>query len=136
MFCSKSQMRRRAMPGKTKIEWADYISNPIKARHGDKQGHACVKLSEGCAHCWASTFNVRLGTGLEYTVPNMQKAEIFLDEKEIKHMLTFKPHGPFRNGRERAVIFPCDMTDLFGDWIPDEWLERLFMLFIQRKDVD
>jgi hypothetical protein len=82
------------MPTKTKIEWADYISNPLKAtplasphllgnENGGKKrtGHACIKLSEGCAHCWASTFNVRLGTGLEYTVPNMDKVELFLDER-------------------------------------------------------
>ncbi len=124
------------MPSKTKIEWADYISNPIKARYGDKQGHACVKLSEGCQHCWASTFNVRLGTGLEYTVPNMQKVEMFPDENEIKRMISFKPHGPFKNGRSRPVVFPCDMTDLFGHWVPDYWIERLFSMFAYRSDVD
>jgi protein gp37 len=124
------------MPSRTKIEWADYISNPIKARVDGKQGHACVKISEGCQHCWASTFNVRLGTGLEYTVPNMQKAEMFLDEKEFKRMIDFKPRGPFKNGRSRPVVFPCDMTDLFGDWVPDAWIDNLYAIFSRREDVD
>jgi protein gp37 len=77
-----------------------------------------------------------LGTGLEYTVPNMQKAEMFLDEKEFKHMKDFRPRGPFKNGRSRPVVFPCDMTDLFGDWVPDEWIKKLFLVFTWRYDVD
>lgn len=141
------------MPTKTKIEWADYISNPLKAtpipqpflqmgeHHLEKgsrrrNGHACVKVSEGCAHCWASTFNVRLGTGLEYTVGNLEKVEVFLDEKELERLLTFKPKGPFKNGRRRALVFPCDMTDLFGDWVPVEFIKRIFQAFGSRPEVD
>lgn len=124
------------MPSKTKIEWADYISNPIKARYESKQGHACVKISEGCAHCWASTFNMRLGTGLEYTVPNLKMVESYLDDQELMRLLTFKPRGPFKNGRDRALIFPFDMTDAFGNWIPPYWLERSFAIFNVRQDLD
>lgn len=126
------------MPSKTKIEWADYISNPIKARRLDngKQGHACVKISEGCAHCWAGNFNIRLGTGFGYTQPNLGKVEPFLDEKELVRINKFKPRGPFKWGRSRAVVFPCDMTDLFGDWVPNYWINRLIQLFALRQDVD
>lgn len=124
------------MPAKTKIEWADYISNPIKARFEGKQGHACVKISEGCAHCWASTFNVRLGTGLEYTKPNLEKVELFLDDQELNRIITFRPRGPFKNGRDRALVFMFDMTDAFGNWIDPFWLERCFDVFAARQDVD
>lgn len=135
------------MPAKTKIEWADYISNPIKAEYTSsypmngghpvtKRGHACVKISEGCAHCWASTFNVRLGTGLEYTVSNLAKAKLIFDDKEYERMKTFRPRGPFKNDRDRAVVFPCDMTDLFGDWVPWEWQEKMYNVFDARRDVD
>ncbi len=124
------------MPTKTKIEWADYISNPLKAKFGEKTGHACVKISEGCAHCWASTFNVRLGTGLEYTVGNLEKVELFLDDRELERLLTFKPKGPFKNGRNRALVFPCDMTDLFGDWVPVEYIKQIFQVFGSRPEVD
>lgn len=134
------------MPAKTKIEWADYISNPIKARSypvgmdNEKRGHACVKVSEGCAHCWASGFNTRLGTGLEYTAPNMKLVDIYLDESELKKMITFVPRlpksGVWKNGRSRAVVFPCDMTDLFGDWVPDEWIDRIFFAMHMTPHVD
>lgn len=126
------------MPAKTKIEWADYISNPIKARElkTGKQGHACVKHSEGCTHCWASNFNIRLGTGLGYTQPNLARVEHYIDEKEFKRIVNFKPHGPFKHGRERAVVFSCDMTDIFGSWISDEWLNRLFFAMHMTPHVD
>lgn len=137
------------MPTKTKIEWADFISNPLKAaplgldtalRNAPTRpariGHACIRLSEGCAHCWASTFNVRLGTGLEYTVPNMDKVELFLDERELERLATFQPRGPFKNGRQRALLFPCDMTDLFGSWVPEELIARIFEGMAKRADID
>ena len=59
------------MPNRTPIEWADYSSNPVKARHRatGKQGWACVRVSDGCLRCYAATLNRRLGTGLDYTVP-------------------------------------------------------------------
>lgn len=137
------------MPAKTKIEWADYISNPIKARYKAgpyalngghevlKQGHACVKISEGCTHCWASNFNIRLGTGLGYTLPNLEKVEVFLDEKEIKKMWVFNPkNSKFKNGRSRAVVFPCDMTDIFGDWVSDDMLDDVFQAMVNNDNVD
>lgn len=136
------------MPTKTKIEWCDYISNPIKASFEagpyplmnnqmiHKTGHACVKVSEGCAHCWASTFNVRLGTGLPYTMPNLARVNVFLDEKELERLLNFVPKPPFKNGRSRALLFPCDMTDLFGEWVPREYMVKIFNAFYKVPDVD
>jgi len=95
-----------------------------------------VKYTEGCAHCWASTFNVRLGTGLPYALPNLEKVELFLDEQELGRLGKFKPRGPFKNGRERALIFPCDMTDIFGNWVNQEWRDRIFEVVWQRSDLD
>jgi protein gp37 len=133
------------MPSKTKIEWADYVSNPIRAvyisvtetSHQVKNGYACVKISEGCAHCWASGFNVRLGTGLEYTEPNLARVDEYLSEKELERLLTFKPGGPFKNGRERGLVFVCDMTDLFSSWHSFEKYARpIFYVFERRQDMD
>jgi len=133
------------MPNKTKIEYADYVSNPIRAvyisvteeGHQVKNGYACVKVSEGCAHCWASGFNVRLGTGLEYTAPNLARVDEYLSEKELGRLLTFKPSGPFKNDRERGLVFVCDMTDLFASWHSFEKYARpIFDVFERRQDVD
>lgn len=128
------------MPTKTKIEWADYVSNPIKAIfEGDgrrKQGHACVKYSEGCAHCWASSFNVRLGTGLEYSKPNLDEVEMYLDDAEMKRLGKMRPRGPYKNQRQRPMIFICDMTDLFGEFINALWVSRIVWAMKERDDMD
>ncbi len=114
------------MPTKTKIEWADYVSNPLRATvYNGRDGFACVRKSEGCEHCWASRFNVRLGTGLEYTVPNLHKVSVYGKLKEIEAMRLFCPRGPFKNGRERALMFVCDMTDLFGEWVEYQDVRRV-----------
>jgi protein gp37 len=128
------------MATKTKIEWADYVSNPLKANFLDgekvRRGYACVKHSEGCANCWASTFNVRLGTGLAYTLPNLAKVDLFWDEAEEKRLETFKVKGPFKNGRTRPILFINDMTDLFGGWVDVEHQKRTFGVMEWRRDID
>ena len=142
------------MPSKTKIEWADYVTNPVRAKkysphpglppntesanlgEGAKQGFVCVKISEGCAHCWASSMNVRLGTGLEYSLPNLARVSTFINRKELEAIRTFRPKGPFKNGRDRALVFPCDMTDLFGEWMSDSDIGAVFNALASREDVD
>src|SRR5690606_22056971 len=52
----------------------------------------------------------------------------FLDEKELHRMLTYKPAAGKR-------CFVGDMTDVFGEWVPDELLDRLFAVFALRPDV-
>jgi protein gp37 len=128
------------MPTRTKIEWIDYVTNPIRAfvikDNLVKDGFACVRKSEGCKHCWASSMNVRLGTGLEYTLPNLAKVSIYLKQKELNAIRTFKAKGPFKNGRSRAMVFPCDMTDLFGEWMDDNDIKIVFNTLAYRMDVD
>lgn len=140
------------MPTKTKIEWADFVSNPLKATPlasphflGDenggkvqrvKRGYACVKHSEGCAHCWASSMNVRLGTGLAYTLPNLAKVDLYWDEAEALRLMNFKPKGPFKNERSRPILFFHDMTDIFGSWVDAEYQKRTWGIMEWRQDID
>lgn len=128
------------MPTKTKIEWADYVSNPLKANFMDgdtlRRGYACVKHSEGCANCWASTFNVRLGTGLAYTMPNLAKPNLFWDGREHQRLLDFKIKGPFKNGRQRPILFIHDMTDIFGAWVFHPFIVNTFEIIEARPDID
>lgn len=98
------------MGERTTIEWTDATWNPLR---GTKGKWSCVKISEGCAHCYAERFNVRQG-GPEYRV-GADAAR--LDEA----MLTL----PLRWNRPRRV-FVCSMTDAFGEWVPDDWLLAMF----------
>lgn len=107
------------MANKTSIEWCDFSSNPIRYRHREtgRDVWACAKVSPGCTHCYSEALALRFG-----------KAEPYLDEKEVKKLLDSKKLA----GRR---VFIGDMTDIFGAWVPDELLDRLFAAFALRPDV-
>ena len=108
---------------RTKIEWASDTWNPLHARRVDdgKTGWHCEKVSSGCANCYAETFNGRRlpggGTGLAYTKRSRELVETYLDEKVLA--------APLRWRKPRRV-FVCSMTDLFGEWVSDEQIDRVF----------
>lgn len=107
----------------TSIEWTDATLNPLRARRRDngKTGTHCERVSAGCAHCYASTHNGRGlpggGTRLDYARPSREKVETFLDERMLAQPLRWK--APRR-------IFLCSLTDLFGEWVTDEQIDRVF----------
>lgn len=104
---------------RTAIEWADASWNPVRARNraSGKIGWYCEHVSEACRYCYAEGFNHRLGTGLDYKPGNLDQLEIFIDEKTLLQPLHW---------RRRRGIFPCSMTDLFGHFVTDEMLDRIF----------
>ena len=103
----------------TKIEWTDETFNPIRARNRatSKVGWHCERVSPGCEHCYSETMNRRLGTGLPFKPGHRKDIELFLDEKTLIRPLRWK--------RPR-MIFVCSMTDLFADFVPDEWIDKIF----------
>jgi len=107
----------------SKIEWTDATWTPIRARRKDtgKIGVACVKVSPACKNCYAERFNMRNlpvhGTGLPYTVEALDQVEIFLDEEMLLAPLKWK---------KQRKIFVCSQTDLFGEFVPDEMIDRVF----------
>lgn len=119
----------------TKIEWASLglpkgvTWNPIRARNvkTGKTGWHCEKVSPTCEHCYAERFNMKPGatggTGLPYKPGHRKNGdiEIYLDEKTLLAPLKWRaPRG----------VFPCSMTDIFGLWVTDEWLDRIFAVAI------
>jgi protein gp37 len=111
--------------GLSKIEWTDCTLNPIRARRKDsgKVGWHCEKVSPACTNCYASTLNQRnlphCGTGLDYTRASRDQVEIFLDLDVLRQPLQWKK--PRR-------IFVCSMTDLFGDFVPDDMIGEVWRL--------
>ena len=114
----------------TKIEWTHRPGtkgctwNPIRARGIDgRRGWHCEHVSEACRNCYAERLNAKLGdtggTGLCYkpTFINTGTVEVYLDEKTLMQPLHW---------RAPRTIFVCSMTDLFGRWVKDEWLDRVF----------
>lgn len=93
----------------------------IAEKQAGKRGHHCEHAHAGCANCYAEAMNGRCltawGTGLPY-------------DRRSRDLLTFEIHEetlvqPLKWRKPRS-IFPCSMTDLFGDWVPDEFIERIF----------
>lgn len=121
----------------TAIEWTDYSANPLRAVTRDGQtGWACVKVSPGCANCYAEAINLRFGTKQPFTAKGMEDVRVVLDEQRLAAMLAAKPRGSFRAPDGRPKVFIGDMTDVCGAWVPDETLDRLFAVFALRPDID
>jgi protein gp37 len=117
---SASGSRRGRMMGEaSKIEWTDASWSPIRARNltTGKIGWHCEHVTTGCEFCYAEGINKRLGTGLPFKPGHRKDIEIFLDEKMLL--------APLRWKRSR-MVFVCSMTDLFANFVKDEWIDRCF----------
>jgi protein gp37 len=126
----------------SKIEWLKFFGegghswNPLRSRlkadlnfdgkiiPAGTVGWSCVKNSPECAGCYAETQNVvcgtnpgRAGNGVPYAADKINLVEIFLDEKTVEQPLRWK---------KPAAIFPCSMTDLFGEFVPEEYITRVY----------
>ena len=106
--------------GDTKIQWTGKTWNPIRARNKEtgEVGWFCEHVSHGCDHCYADTMNQNtyFGNGLPYKASSLSQLELFLDEKILEAPLRW---------RKPQKIFPCSMTDLFGRFVKDEWIDRI-----------
>lgn len=112
--------------GKTKIEWtrgddgsAGASWNPIRARNKETGGvgHYCAHVSPGCHFCYAERMQPRFQNRIRYAAQDIAKVDLFLDDKKLTEPLRW---------RKPRRIFVCSMTDLFGDWVPDAWIDRVF----------
>jgi protein gp37 len=103
----------------TKIEWTDKTWNPIRARNKATggTGHYCVKVSDGCRNCYAETFQPRFKNPIRYAAQDRAMVDIFLDEKTLLAPLRWK---------KPRMVFVCSMTDLFAEWVPDDWIDQVF----------
>ncbi len=119
----------------TKIEWCDSTWNPVTG---------CL---HGCEYCYARRIAGRFGgydprysagfTELNgnYTLGSNEKKYI----RRINGKVTYAPYpfvfeptfhkyllGKSQEWRKTRTIFVCSMADLFGDWVPDGWIEQVF----------
>lgn len=104
--------------GETTIEWTDFSVSPIRARSiaTGKVFHFCERVSTGCKLCYAATMARRFGLP-DYVKANRHLVEFFIDEQKLKDVLRRKKPTRF---------FWEDCSDLFGSWVPFEWIDRCF----------
>lgn len=94
------------MSGASTIEWTDATWNPVRG---------CVKVSPGCKHCYAETFAERWRgiVGHPY--------EQGFDPRLVPESLDAPLH--WKNPRK---VFVNSMSDLFGNFVPDEYIAAVF----------
>ena len=102
--------------GKTSIQWTDF-SWPVIA--------GCTRVSAGCMRCYAERLtatrlrHVPAYEGLA-VIKNGEPhwtGDVRLNEKVLQDPLRW---------RKPRRIFVCEMSDLFHEKVPDEWLDRIF----------
>jgi protein gp37 len=119
---------------KSKIDWTDYTWNPVTG---------CYHT---CPYCFARRQSLRFSGDIRLNLADercekyqgkeglyiLHEPFITRNERSISYPFGFAPTfheyrldwpGKVKNG---ANVFVCSMADLFGDWIPNEWIQRVF----------
>ena len=128
------------MGSKTKIDWCDSTFNPVTG---------CL---HGCEYCYARRIAYRFGSLCYETNTENGYDGDFYDGTGENHVLDKPAMREWRNGRITKApypfcfdptfhrykldeplrwkkprnIFVCSMADLFGEWVPDKWIEEVF----------
>jgi protein gp37 len=97
-FSSTDNPMREAKQIKTHPKMFDAI---------DKTWNPVIGCLHNCCYCWARRL-----------------AETRL-KNTVKYREGFKPklaHNELNKKFKNRFVFACDMADLFGDWVPEEWI--------------
>lgn len=123
----------------TKIDWADATWNPVTG---------CL---HGCAYCYAREMTRRFGgflpeengawnriqyekDGPRLGVLNEQQKRMQKNGKIVAapYPFDFEPTlhryrlDEPQHWKKPSIVFVCSMADLFGAWVPDEWIKEVF----------
>jgi len=109
---------------RTTIEWCDWTWNPLTGCLGpDANGP--------CSYCYAKRFAERFSLRRDFEPGQVYMARSGLEGGEVYpygFAPTFYPHRldePMKV-KKPSRIFVCSMGELFGPWVPNEWVRRIF----------
>lgn len=103
---------------KTKIDWCDSTWNPVTG---------CL---HGCKYCYARGIANRFG-GKGLGIAHILNEPFIVSGVKKPYPFGFTPTlhrykmNEYANKKGRN-IFVCSMADLFGNWVPDDWIEEVF----------
>lgn len=118
---------------KSKIEWCDYTWNPVTG---------CL---HGCEYCYARRITNRFYTAEFEGFENLGNGKVKVAKNAIKDLTgrtvpypyCFEPtfhkyrlHEPIQKTKP-AKIFVSSMGDLFGEWVPEDWIKQVFNIVKQ-----
>ena len=118
------------MGDKTKIDWFDASWNPVTG---------CL---HGCEYCYARRIANRFGFLRDdgklheldepYTIDYYEDGEVVRENVKQPYPNSYAPTlhryklDEPQKWKKPRTIFVCSMADLFGEWVPDEWIEEVF----------
>lgn len=108
------------MGSNTKIDWADSTWNPVTG---------CL---HGCEYCYARKIAERFGYHLTDQNVHDLKTPVRKKDTIVPYPYDFEPTfhryklDEPQKWKKPRTIFVCSMADLFGDWVPDEWIQEVF----------
>lgn len=111
-----------SMGSKTKIDWCDASWNPVTG---------CL---HGCEYCYARKIAERFST--EHKNPRPYDPVSDVPTRRVRTKPEPYPYGfkptfhrykldEPQKWKKPRTIFVCSMADLFGEWVPDEWIAEV-----------
>ena len=105
---------------KTKIDWCDSTWNPVTG---------CL---HGCEYCYARKIANRFDGGFS-TDSGLYELDAPMHKTEpcgspfgfLPTLHKYRLNEP-QEWKKPKTIFVCSMADLFGEWVPEEWIKAVF----------
>ena len=94
------------MAGESNIEWTERTWNPVTG---------CIKVSQGCKHCYAERMAKRLKAMGSSRYVNGFAVTLHEDLLDVP-----------KRWRQPATIFVNSMSDLFQDGVPEDFIKGVF----------
>jgi protein gp37 len=88
------------------IKWSKYSWNPVTG------------CNTGCGYCYARDMTVRFPD----MYPNGFNPTFVSDKLDCP----INTKLPETTDATMRTVFVCSMSDLFGDWVPQEWIDQVF----------
>lgn len=116
---------------KTKIEWSDSSWNPISGCYHDCEYCYARRTANRFKGCDASPSGeapkpiMKLTERLQVTDRNGITRNAAYPYGFTPTLHTYRLDDPCTKGFGKT-IFVCSMADMFGAWIPDEWIKMVF----------
>lgn len=89
------------------IKWSKYSWNPVTG------------CNTGCGYCYARDMTVRFPD----MYPNGFNPTFVSDKLDCP----INTKLPETTDATMRTVFVCSMSDLFGDWVPQEWIDQVFI---------
>lgn len=108
----------RGPDGSPGMSWNALRAERVGHFQNGKQvsAHHCEHVNEACKFCYAERINKRLG-GLPFKPGHRKNYKFVVDEEKLT--------APLRR-KTPTRIFIESMSDTFGEWWPDEYIDQLY----------